>query len=303
MIAVTALGLAAAFLFALSAFLQQRAARAAVGEDISTLRDASGVVRLLGHLVRNRTWLVGWITNLFGVGTQAAALKVGSVAAVQPLMASQLLFVLGFASGEQRRWPSARDWLSALAVCAGLVLLLTAGASPLDGAPHRHRVLIATVCMVGLIVILRQLSRHTFPWLAGPLVGVAAGLCHALNAVYLKLTVEDLYHVGAAATVFDWPVYALTVTALSGMLLVQIAFASGPLPPAVAAMSVTNPVASFVLGILAFDAPAPRGLPVLSAIVVSGVLITVGIVGLANASSTRRLYRADRFTDTAAALR
>jgi hypothetical protein len=293
MIAVTALGLAAAFLFALSAFLQQRAARAAIGEDVSTLRDASGVVRLLGHLVRNRTWLVGWITNLFGVGTQAAALKVGSVAAVQPLMASQLLFVLSLASGEQRRWPSARDWMSALAVCAGLVLLLTAGASPLTGAPHRHRVLIATVCMVGLIVILRQLSRHTFPWLAGPLVGVAAGLCHALNAVYLKLTVEDLYHGGAAAMLSDWPVYALAVTAVSGMLLVQIAFASGPLPPAVAAMSVTNPVASFVLGILAFDAPAPRGLGVLSAIAVSGVLITVGIVGLANASSTRRLYRAN----------
>jgi hypothetical protein len=193
--------------------------------------------------------------------------------------------------------------MSALAVCAGLVLLLTAGASPLNGAPHRHRVLIATVCMVGLIVILRQLSRHTFPWLAGPLVGVAAGLCHALNAVYLKLTVEDLYHGGAAVMLSDWPVYALAVTAVSGMLLVQIAFASGPLPPAVAAMSVTNPVASFVLGILAFDAPAPRGLGVLSAIAVSGVLITVGIVGLANASSTRRLYRADRFIHTAAALR
>jgi len=292
MIAVTALGLAAAFLFALSAFLQQGAARAAVG-DTSTLRDASGVMRLLGRLVRNRTWLVGWITNLCGVGTQAAALKVGSVAAVQPLMASQLLFVLTLASGEQRRWPSTRDWLSALAVCAGLVLLLTADASSLAGAPHRHRVLMATACTVGLIVVLRQLSRHAFPWLAGPLVGVAAGLCHALNAVYLKLTVEDVYHGGAAATLFDWPVYALVLTAVSGMLLVQIAFASGPLPPAIAAMSVTNPVASFVLGILAFDAPAPRGAGVLSAIAVSGVLIAVGIVGLANASSTRRLYRAD----------
>src|ERR1700716_2299646 len=199
MIAVTALGLAAAFLFALSAFLQQRAARAAIGEDISTLRDAAGIVQLLRQLVRNRTWLVGWITNLFGVGTQAAALKVGSVAAVQPLMAAQLLFVLSLASGEQRRWPSARDWLSALAVCAGLVLLLTADASPLTGAPHRHRVLLATACMVGLIVMLRQVSRHAFPWLAGSLVGVAAGLCHALNAVYLKLTVEDLFHGGALA--------------------------------------------------------------------------------------------------------
>ena len=96
------------------------------------------------------------------------------------------------------------------------------------------------------------------------------GLCHALNAVYLKLTVEDLFHGGVLATLFDWPVYALAATALSGMLLVQIAFASGPLPPAVAAMSVTNPVASFVLGILAFDAPAPRDPGVLSAIAVSG---------------------------------
>jgi len=58
------------------------------------------------------------------------------------------------------------------------------------------------------------------------------------------------------------------------------------LPPALAAMSVTNPVASFVLGILAFDAPAPRGLGVLSAIAVSGVLITVGIV----AWPTRRAH-------------
>ena len=152
---------------------------------------------------------------------------------------------------------------------------------------------LATVCVVALIVVLRQVSRHAYPWLAGLLVGVAAGLCHALNAVYLKLTVEDLYHGGVSAALLDWPVYALAATAVSGMLLVQIAFASGPLPPAVAAMSVTNPVASFVLGILAFDAPAPRDPGVLSAIAVSGVLIAVGIVGLANASSTRRLYRAD----------
>ena len=43
MVAVTALALAAAFLFALSAFLQQRAARTIVGADTASLRDASGV--------------------------------------------------------------------------------------------------------------------------------------------------------------------------------------------------------------------------------------------------------------------
>jgi len=293
MLAVAALALAAAFLFALSAFMQQRAARTVVGTDAASLRDASGVTRLFSRLLRSRVWLAGWLTNLSGVGTQAVALKLGSVAAVQPLMAAQLVFVLSLASGEQRRWPSRRDWASALAVCAGLVLLVVADASSLTAQPHRNRVFMATVCVVSGVVVLRQLSRYVFPSL---LVGVAAGLCHALNAVYLKLTVEDLYHGGAAAVVFDWPVYGLAATALSGMLLVQIAFASGPLPPAVAAMSVTNPVASFVLGILAFDAPAPRDPAVLSTIAVSGLLTTLGIVGLANASNTRLLYRADSST-------
>lgn len=297
MVAVTVLGLTAAFLFALSAYLQQRAARAVVGTDTASLRRASGVKHLFGRLVRSRTWLAGWLTNLSGVGTQAAALKVGSVAAVQPLMAAQLLFVLTLASGEQRRWPSTRDWLSGLAVAGGLVLFLTADASPLSGDPHRHRVLGATVCVAALVVGLRQLSRHTVPWLAGLLVGVAAGLCHALSAVFLKLTVEDLYHSGGLATVLDWPVYALAATAVSGMLLVQIAFASGPLPPAVAAMSVTNPVASFALGILAFDAPAPRDPAVLAAIAAAGLLIAAGIVGLSNASGTRHLYAGDLPTD------
>jgi hypothetical protein len=294
MIAVTVLGLAAAFLFAVSAFIQQRAAREVVGADAASLRDASGVKRLLGSLVRSRAWLAGWLTNLCGVGTQAAALKVGSVATVQPLMSAQLLFVMAMASGEQRRWPSVRDWWSVIAVCAGLVLLLSAyGASPLTGAPHRHRVLLAMACSVTLIVVLRQVSRHSTPKMASLLVGVAAGLCHAQNAVYLKLTVEDLYHGGVAAALLDWPVYALAATALSGMLLGQIAFASGPLPPAIAAMSVTNPVASFVLGIFAFDTPVPRDPGVLAAIAVSGGLIAVGVIGLANASSTRRLYQAD----------
>jgi len=75
-------------LFALSAFLQQRASRMIIGADTASLRDASGVKRLLGRLVRNGSWLTGWLTNLGGVGTQAAALKVGSVAAVQPMMAA-----------------------------------------------------------------------------------------------------------------------------------------------------------------------------------------------------------------------
>jgi hypothetical protein len=59
-VAVTVLALAAAFLFAISAFLQQRAAHTIVGADTASLRDAPGVTRLLRRLVRARPgWRVG----------------------------------------------------------------------------------------------------------------------------------------------------------------------------------------------------------------------------------------------------
>ncbi len=64
MVAVNVLALAAAFLFALSAFLQQRAARTIIGTDTASLREAAGVKRLLSRLVRSPMWLAGWLTNL-----------------------------------------------------------------------------------------------------------------------------------------------------------------------------------------------------------------------------------------------
>lgn len=292
MIAVVAAGLAAAFLFALSAFLQARAARAAVGGDPSSLREASGVTHLVRKLSRSKTWLTGWLTNLCGFGAQAAALKLGSVAAVQPLMSTQLLFVLSMASAEQRRWPKARDWASALAVCGGLALLLTAeGGSPLIGSPRRSRVLMATACAVGLVVILVLVSRLNPARVASMLVGVGAGLCHAMNAVFLKMTIDDLLIRGVAATAVDWPGYALAVSTLSGLMLGQLAFASGALPPAVASISVTNPAASLAVGLLAFDVPVPTGAPALAAIAISGAVIATGIAGVANSPGMQRMYR------------
>jgi hypothetical protein len=146
-------------------------------------------------------------------------------------------------------------------------------------------------------------SRRSASWLASLLTGVAAGLCHAMTAVFLKLTVENLFHCGGVATALDWPLYALAASALSGMLLGQIAFASGPLPPAIAAMSVTNPVASFALGMLAFDTPVPTDPGVVAAIAASLAMIALGVIGLANASNTRRLYHAADDGDTDVALR
>ena len=181
-------------------------------------------------------------------------------------------------------------------MCVGLAILLTTeGATPLSAPPHRGRALAMAACAIAIIAVLRLVSRFVASPLASVLSGVSAGLCHAMSAVFIKVIIEDLSAHGVAAVAVHWPVYALTASTVSGFVLGQLAVASGPLPAAVAAMSVTNPVASFLAGMLAFDAPMPRDRGVVTAIALSGVMIIAGIVGLANAAGTRDLYSGEAF--------
>jgi drug/metabolite transporter (DMT)-like permease len=252
------------------------------------------VVCFVGRLTSSRTWVAGWVTNVVGNGVQATALQIGSVSAVQPLMSTQLLFAMSFASVEERRWPSPSDIASAIAVCAGLVMLLTTdGATPHSAPPHRGRALAMAACSIVVIAVLRFISRFVAATLASVLSGASAGLCHAMSAVLIKVIIEDVSAHGVARAVVHWPLYALIASTAGGFVLGQLAVASGPLPAAVAAMSATNPVASFLIGMLAFDAPMPRDPGVVAAIVSSGVLIVAGIIGLANAAGTRDVYRGE----------
>ena len=107
MLLAVGFGVLAAFLFASSASMQQHAAhrevyqqRAANGNGANGNRMVVFVAlfQLLRRLLHSPLWLVGWATNMIGFLVQAAALHFGSVALVQPLLVTQLLFALPLAS-------------------------------------------------------------------------------------------------------------------------------------------------------------------------------------------------------------
>jgi drug/metabolite transporter (DMT)-like permease len=300
---VTLMALCAAFLFALAALLQQRAAResATVRNEAAPVSAAlTGLGPLMRGLVRSRSWLLGWITNLSGFLAQASALHLGSVAAAQPWMTTQLLFALPLSAAERRRRPLLRDWISVALVCLGLVLLLSVeSTTPLSGTAHRARVMLAAFSAAVLVLILVTASRRVPTRGASLLVAVAAGLCFAMSAVFMKMTTEDLLGRGVAATAVDWPGYCLAISALGGLLLEQAAFAGGPMPWAVAGMSVTNPAASLAVGLLAFRVPVPDDAWSLATIAASGALVTVGIVGLAHSPTMQHLHGQTPWTDDA----
>jgi len=289
------LGLVVAFLFAASAFLQQRAARTTTPRGHSV---ATGAWALMSTLTRNRVWLAGWLVNLAGFGTQAVALHIGSVATVQPLLATQLMFALPMSALELRRWPRARDWLAAGSICAGLiVLLVVVHVEPIAGTPDRGRIVIAALAALAAIVVLTPMAVRMGPN-AVVLVGAGcAGLCFAMTAVFIKLTSDDLINHGVGYTARDWVGYALAASTLLGLVLGQGAFANGPLPWAVAIKETVNPIASYAIGVLAFPVSLPTDAGSLAGVAVAGALVVLGGIALAGTPSARHwAHRPDPHT-------
>jgi hypothetical protein len=285
------IGLTAALLFAVAASMQQQASRAVIaaggtrrdGREAGRVSVLLPVVGLMHRLVRTPFWLAGWLTNLFGFLAQAAALHLSSVALVQPLMVTQLLFSLPLVSARARRWPQARDWAAALTICGGLALFLSVrGTAPIEGDANRPSIVLSGVCVLLAVAALVLVAHGRPPALHAPLIAVAAGLCFAMSAVLMKLTTTDLLARGVAATAVDWPGYALAASTLLGLLLGQEAFAAGSLAAALAAMTIANPVASYLIGVLAFDVTPPSTSGELAAVAGAAVLVAAGVVALSN---------------------
>jgi len=151
---VIALALVAAYLFALAAHLQRRGSQQVMADAQASVQESAGARQLLQGLPADRTWQWGVLANFGAFAFQAAALAVGTVATVQPLIATQLLFVLVLASMQRHRWPTVRDSLSAVAVCSGIALLLsTESRMGLAGHPDRPRIIGTLICVVAVIAI------------------------------------------------------------------------------------------------------------------------------------------------------
>lgn len=282
---VIVLSLAAAFSSALSALFEQREASK---EQHGPLKGARNVTAFMRRLIHRKLWVTGWMINHLGFFFQAAALQLSSVALVQPILVTQVLFAMILTATTSARRPGLRDWLYALSICAGLVVLLSVGgAAPLKDSSDRGLVSLALVALTGLVAVLWIVARSRSGQLASLLLAIGAGCCYAATAVLMKLTTEDLFGRGVLHTALDWPGYSLALATVTGLVLKQSAFASGSLPWSFAAMSITNPVVSYLIGILAFNAVAPHTPGSLAAVSATAVLIAIGVTGLSHSPLAR----------------
>lgn len=265
--------LVAAGLFALSTSVQHQTATQAPSH-------VRGVAGLMAHLVRHPRWLAGEAISVLAFVLHAAALKLGTLTVVQPVLLSGLVFALPLRALLDRRRPAREEIVGALVTAAGLVLfLLVARPAGGQGAPSRSWA--AGLLIGGAVLALlaaRTAARHGRTRLGGLLLGFAAGELSGLAAGVLKLATNELGQ-GVWSFVLSWPPYALIATGVWGLTLNQRAYHSAALSVTLPVFNLLDPVAGMVFGILVFgERPAHTPLAI--------ALESVGLVVMAAGAVT-----------------
>jgi drug/metabolite transporter (DMT)-like permease len=270
--------LASALLYAFASVLQQRGAAGAPAEQALRLG-------LLTRLARNPAWVLGVICDVAGYAAQWVALGRGTLVVVQPLLVCGLLFALPIGAWWAGRQLRPRDWMAAVAVCAGLALFLTM-AHPAPGhdnvAPHvwAGLLLSTTAVSLGLVALSRGRPART----RAVLLSGAAGISYGAAAALTK-TCSHLLSGGVPVLMRHWQPYALVVIGLGGMVVAQSAFQAGSLDASLPTMTVADPVVSIVIGAVAFGESIVTSPGRTTVEVLALVAMAWGVFALARAES------------------
>ena len=236
-----ALALVAALLFALGTVLQQRA-----GLEEGTGGASSS---LLLRMARRPVWLAGIAADALGYVAQAAALTIGRLAVVQPLLVSAVVFALPLGAKLTGQRIRRVDVGAAVLVTVSLIVFLVVAdpSGGRDDAPLGEW-LVAGAVAAAVCAPLVLLARRMPAARRAALLGTAAGVLFGLSAALTKAVTDSLDE-GPIELLTDWRVYALVAVGYVSLTLSQLALSTGSLAPAAATSMAFDPITSVVLGV------------------------------------------------------
>jgi hypothetical protein len=251
--------------------------------------------RLLVRLLQRPLWIVGGAADLAGVGLHGAALALGPLALVQPLLVSGLILAVPLEAALDRRRPGRRDLAGVILSATGLAtFIIVADPQRGDIAPadaDLFGVVIGVGVFMATLVAIGQ--RRPGPGRATAL-GVATGAGYALAATLAKACVDRLVTDGWLV-LLDWRLYALAVVGLTSVVLNQNAFQAGRLPGPLTGIVLTDPLASVVIAVLAYEEYIARGFGDVAIETVGLVVMACGVwlVSTSRSAATSKQRRRD----------
>jgi hypothetical protein len=263
--------------FGLTGALQHAAARRVTARP--ALRPS-----LLADLARQRIWLLSLLANIGGSALQVVALSTGPLVLVQPLLVTGLLFAVFIRSMMAHRTPRGSILLGASLCVIGLAVFLLL-ARPTGGVDFLSltQALPLGVGLGALLAVLLTIASK-FPGEARTLaLAGGAGVLYGVTAGVAKIAVGLAQSDGAGALLTHWPLYAVAVIGPAGFLLSQNAYQSDKsLAPALAVITVTDPLVGIGVGVLWLDEVLKSGPgPVIGEVLALAALV-VGVWLLAH---------------------
>jgi drug/metabolite transporter (DMT)-like permease len=197
--------------------------------------------------------MLGWVALIAAFVFQALALSQGQISVVQPLLATELVFMLLL----RRVWihQSIRPitWAAATLTCIGLAVFIAAG-QPGGGhaTPTSRHWFAAGLACCAAAAVLAVLARWGSPSLRAALYGSASAVMWALVATFIKATTDTLTQFGVAGMFGHWPVYALAAGSVAALFLMQAALHVGPLRASQPFIVIIDPIVSIALSVWLF---------------------------------------------------
>ncbi len=243
---VYVLAVAAALSNALISVLQRMGVEDAKEED--TLK-----LSLITHALRRGVWLAGFALMVGSFILQALALHFGDLTEVQPILVTELLFLVFILSTWFDYRMGIKEWLGVILAAGGLAgFLFFSSPTPGGQVPTNLNWLLVGCSCVGLMAITTVLALRGPRWFRAAMFGTAAAIGYAFTASLTK----ELTHFVAVdwPTMFlHWQTYGVVVFGVLSVFLTQNAFHAGPIGASQAALVLVDPLVSISIGIALFN--------------------------------------------------
>jgi len=273
-----ALAATAAGTFAVANVVQQRVAARLRSEAAF---DSAVLLRLL----RQPLWLAGLALVAVSLSLQAAALDLGRLVVIEPVLASSLLFALALAAWADHRRMRPIEWLAALATFAGLVVFLSVARPSGGEATAKPGLLgIAAFAAVVAAVIGGLLAARMSPLRRALTLGVGGGIAAGVTDALTK-TVAALFGAHQLGALADVRPYLLVVIGLLTYTMQQNGYRAAGMAAFLPVFSVLDPAVGSLLGLLLYHEHLGGGTGRIAAEVAAVLAATWGISRLAKSTA------------------
>lgn len=207
-------------------------------------------LKLIRHVLRRPIWYVGFAAMLGSFFFQATALGFGGLTVVQPLMVSELVFlvlILRIWFGSPLGWREAVGTVMTVAGLAGFLAMSNAGGGTTFPTASGWIIVIAACAGAVAVCLLCTRLTSSRPWRSA-FFGAAAAISFSLSAAFTKAT-TILFSSGFWQIFGHWQPYGIVVSGLAGLLFTQDAFRAGPITASQATLTIVDPIVSIVIGL------------------------------------------------------